>query len=576
MNVLIKYIYVLYFIFFNLLNISSQDILQNKIDSIYDLLNSSSEPIAKAEFYIQLSDLYLNLDQNQSFIYANKGQEIGLSLNDAEIIIKSELAKVNILINLFKYTDVFQILDEIEVIAKENNKFLYLAKVNSYRGKTFAKLNNYNKALEYSFISLGMYEKIRNKAGITKQYENIGEILLYLKRYDEAMIYAKKALQNYRNQNNKTGEADMLSNIAILFRRTGQLEMASKFLLESVNIYSKINDKIGVGNAYMTLHRVSIALKDTAQALKYLEESVIIFSKLNEEGFLARSYVNYANYYFNISNFSIAIEYAIKSYNIGKKLNDKNTIFYATDILHKLYMKLGDFSKAYDYFNEFKTISDSFNFNNSKVDFDISKMNFYVSKIEREKEVAKTKIYYRNFTIITSLSLITFVFLFLLSKESNRIKKLFGRIGLLKEGVYNKKALLTSFFLQDLKKLEVLNNIFLKLKYIRPYILNQKIDIPIDEIIGKIENVVNDKSYEKFISSFEEIFSDFFIKLSKLHPDLSPNEIRLCALLKLNLSTKEISEITGQKLETLNIARFRLRKKIGIDNENLVIYLSKI
>ena len=60
------------------------------------------------------------------------------------------------------------------------------------------------------------------------------------------------------------------------------------------------------------------------------------------------------------------------------------------------------------------------------------------------------------------------------------------------------------------------------------------------------------------------------------YPDLTPNEKKICAFLRLNMSTKDICAITYQSVRSIDMARFRLRKKIGLDSdENLVSFLSQ-
>ena len=55
------------------------------------------------------------------------------------------------------------------------------------------------------------------------------------------------------------------------------------------------------------------------------------------------------------------------------------------------------------------------------------------------------------------------------------------------------------------------------------------------------------------------------------------NEKKLCAFLRLNMTTKEISAITYQSVNSITVARSRLRKKLGIDkDENLIAYLEKL
>lgn len=73
-----------------------------------------------------------------------------------------------------------------------------------------------------------------------------------------------------------------------------------------------------------------------------------------------------------------------------------------------------------------------------------------------------------------------------------------------------------------------------------------------------------------------EIDDEFYKRILQKHPNLSKNELRLCAFLKLNLSSKEISEITQQTPHSITVARSRLRKKMNIEkDESLPNYFIK-
>ena len=68
--------------------------------------------------------------------------------------------------------------------------------------------------------------------------------------------------------------------------------------------------------------------------------------------------------------------------------------------------------------------------------------------------------------------------------------------------------------------------------------------------------------------------SDFFNKLKDQHPDLTPNELKLCAYLKMNLSTKEIAQLMNITIKAVEVGRYRLRKKLAIKPDiNLYDYL---
>jgi DNA-binding CsgD family transcriptional regulator len=64
------------------------------------------------------------------------------------------------------------------------------------------------------------------------------------------------------------------------------------------------------------------------------------------------------------------------------------------------------------------------------------------------------------------------------------------------------------------------------------------------------------------------------VGLKEKHSTITPNELKLCAYLRMNLSTKEIAQLMGISVRGVEIGRYRLRKKLGIPSEtNLFDYL---
>jgi len=80
----------------------------------------------------------------------------------------------------------------------------------------------------------------------------------------------------------------------------------------------------------------------------------------------------------------------------------------------------------------------------------------------------------------------------------------------------------------------------------------------------------NEKHWELFNNYFDEVHQDFIIRLKETYGDLSPKELRLCAYLRMNLSTKEIAPLMNISIRGVEISRYRLRKKLALDqNTNL-------
>ena len=79
------------------------------------------------------------------------------------------------------------------------------------------------------------------------------------------------------------------------------------------------------------------------------------------------------------------------------------------------------------------------------------------------------------------------------------------------------------------------------------------------------------EDWKRFEVNFKELHEDFFERLLKEFPKLTPKDLKLCAYLKMNLSSKEIAPLMGISLRGVEIHRYRLRKKLQIETSE---YLS--
>ena len=93
--------------------------------------------------------------------------------------------------------------------------------------------------------------------------------------------------------------------------------------------------------------------------------------------------------------------------------------------------------------------------------------------------------------------------------------------------------------------------------------------------IKKLNNSIEDtEDWKRFEVNFKELHQDFFERLLKSYPSLTPKDLKLCAYLKMNLTTKEIAPLMGITVRGVEIHRYRLRKKLDMDSsDNLSNFL---
>jgi DNA-binding CsgD family transcriptional regulator len=100
--------------------------------------------------------------------------------------------------------------------------------------------------------------------------------------------------------------------------------------------------------------------------------------------------------------------------------------------------------------------------------------------------------------------------------------------------------------------------------------------------LRKIQKVIDDgmsdeRDWNLFESSFNEAHESFFKKLKAQHPDLVPNDLKLCAYLRMNMNSKEMASLLNISLRGVEIRRYRLRKKLNLEHDkNLVEFLMEL
>lgn len=141
----------------------------------------------------------------------------------------------------------------------------------------------------------------------------------------------------------------------------------------------------------------------------------------------------------------------------------------------------------------------------------------------------------------------------------------------LKEDFKTKSKELAASTMSVVRKNEILNEIKDQLINIE----DKSIIKPVIKVIDK--NLNHTGNWELFKEAFDNVDSEFLKKLKTQHPNLSPNDLKLCAYLRLNLSSKEVAQLINISPRSVEVKRYRLRKKLNLTNdENLIDHILNI
>lgn len=140
----------------------------------------------------------------------------------------------------------------------------------------------------------------------------------------------------------------------------------------------------------------------------------------------------------------------------------------------------------------------------------------------------------------------------------------------LRKDIENKNKELATSTMNSIKKNEFLNTIKTELSN-----GGEKSIAKVIKIIDK--NLNNTDDWKMFQEAFNNADKDFLKKVKDKHSNLTPNDLRLCAYLRLNLSSKEIAPLLNISPRSVEVKRYRLRKKMNLDHDaNLTTYILEI
>lgn len=521
---------------------------------------------AKLNYQVQYGELLFNAQE-----YSSATKSLRFSIQEIEKILKKQKDKswqnlhVDALYRL-GFAEIFLGEGEqamlifnrmVDLYGKDTNS-ISLAKAYNGIGTVFGFRGNKKVAINYFEKSLNIYTKAKDLRGQSRSYSNLGGALLGLNRYADALSCFIEGYHIVLTQGYEWRErSHALFDLALAYNGLKKYSLSEQYFKAALQLaeekksshlilYIKNNYAVSLfeQGQYKEAKKVN---EELIRSLSNKELSVVLVSALNLESNILEKEGNYKE----------AITILRKSYLLADSLNTRQS--------------------------EEKILALKYQFDNYRV--------LQAKKLDQQKlELAKKKIAYRNLWIVclSILSIFSLVLLFILIRrisQQYQVNKLI-KLELLdsKEDESARIEEITDGFNKQLesKNKELTSNalLFLKFNELTVNILDQiqKLNIYSSpksketKIINEIQHLLKEfspnKDWTEFKLCFEQVNSEFFPKLEAAFPSLTPNELRLCALISMKLSSKEIASLTCRTFRSICTAKFRLKKKMNLDPES--------
>jgi len=579
-----------FFLLLLILHFSSQIFSQERklIDSLNNVLAKVHEPADKIKVYSSLATLYKRIDADTATEMAMQALLLAERTHDELNIgvMHAELGDIAMQMDEVESAEIHYKL-AIEYLQKEND--VKIIRVYLHLGNRYLEKNNYPEAMDNYLKGIKASEQLGDSSILANLYNNLGIVYLNIDKPEQALSLYSKALRLFEKKNDSASIAGITTNIGSIYIQLSDLDIARSYYLKGFEIFKSSGNLSGMAHAYFKLGLLDEMQEKYADALHNLNLSVELQNQTNDNSsgsktmFLVETNIHIGVALLELGDLKKAENYLTEGYEMAQQTKQLSLVAFASKNLSKLYRKNRDFEHALDYYEVYKQYSDSI-FNDENVrqltqlelqyQFDAKlKEAELLRKLETQKRVRQNLIF---LLVLGGLLLLLVIVVLLLKLENNKKRKIAIEHQNLSEKLEFTSKELTTYVMYLLRKNEFIMSISEKMKKIlieaKPE--NKKV---IKELISELQSNTDMVSWEEFELRFQHVYTDFYKKLTDNFPDLSPNELRLCAFFRLNMTTKEIAAITYQSLNSIKVGRYRLRKKLGLPkDENLVSFLSKL
>jgi tetratricopeptide (TPR) repeat protein/DNA-binding CsgD family transcriptional regulator len=443
-------------------------------------------------------------------------------------------------------------------------------------------------ALTYYHKGIETAQNYNMPARLPQFYLNIGTIYYQAQSYDDALRYFKLSLSRFQADRDSVNIGITLGNIASVYSKLNEPDSSEINHRKALEIFKSLHDHANMSHSYMNLGEVLAQKNNDTAALHYLQLCLDEYDKIGNEYagprsvILAPAYARIGNVYLKVHQPDSALLYLNKGFALAKENSQLSLMAQASLDLSSLweqrlrldsglyYLKLH--SKYYEQQLNEENIH-ALSYQAAKFEFDQRVKAAELAQLKADAH--RNRIYLMLAIIIGGLSVVTAVLFLLVKVGRNRLKEAaLKKVNLENELEFRNKEL-TTHVMYQVKNKEFILKISEKLKN-ASLIDNPAYSKMLKEIISEMDMDSNMDSWKEFEMRFQRVYINFYKNLSAKFPDLTPNELRTCAFLKLNMSTKDIASITYQTINSIDVARHRLRQKLGLGkDENLVSFLSQ-
>lgn len=435
--------------------------------------------------------------------------------------------------------------------------------------RSYFQKGSAHRTLTITAECLPWFEEKKDTANILACYNYLGSVYYLCRDFGMSNYYFRKYAEGARATGDSLNLLQALNNASLYaLNINGDTASARQLIREAVALSERLGSE-RTFTLYINLINSYLRMSDTTGVARLLDTARRLADNINEKG---NWHYSSGQYYIISGDYGKAasqLDSAISFFGQGE-LEWNLKLCYSE--LSKSHFMAGQYRKAYEAIQNYIDIDNRSRDEEAFLELLESRNSLIASgEIEKEKQKRKNLILSIAISVLI-LSTALLVIVLHLKNKSNKLKT--------QQLVFEntEKNLKAEKEIMELKKMQQFHNDSIikytldRLDRLAKGIYEKSVRDEISMIRHDLQHFNDETQWQEISQYIPDFNNAFSANLLKDFPDLTVNERRLCVLLNLNMTTKEISNITKQSPNAINIARGRLRNKLGLTGDTVSLY----
>ncbi|MBV6647841.1 MAG: tetratricopeptide repeat protein, partial [Cyclobacteriaceae bacterium] len=462
-------------------------------------------------------------------------------------------------------------------------------------GITYSEQGKHSKALEHYQQAMKIYEENSQIENIANTYNNMANIYMERDEFDKALAYYLKTSKYDSITGNKSGRAHTLLNIGNILINMGRTEEAKDNYQLAISLAQSSGSECSISMPMTQLGDLYLDEQEYDSAYYYISTALSIAKRCDYDRSMASAYLDLGEYYRSKGDLDMAARQLLTGFRVAEKKELKPNMEELSEALFEIYELKKDYASAFTYLKISKALErELFNKENTQKitrlesEYEFEKEKQVIAAEQEKKELAfqqkLTKQRWIQYTALLIMVLLGVIAIIsfksykrkqadntLLVEKNENLKALRVRERLLsQEAIAVKERELATMAMSTHEKNSLLQDLEQKVSFLEAR-LDDGVKNDLKEMRKTIaESYSLDKSWDSFLHRFEDVHPQFFDKLKVENPNLTINDLKLSAYLKIGMSNKEIANVTHLTLGSVKSSINRLKKKLNIEAQGSI------